>query len=995
MSNGQAMACSPAGTRAARKRSACFTNSPTKRARTQSSASRPQSPQSPTVSTFQKRRENANHWFDQANEHGAGLRNIPFIDSKDSHLTAESMDSALNHHTKRNPDDPPFYLKNNADEASLLAQRSELSMPESSEKIRPTAPTASLLAQMNASNARIDCESDDFRSVIDDLTVQNKKLKMKLQKYERLHCSHLQREKLFEVRFHGLPAQKKRQLEDTLRSFASSIDHDSEQERRTSKSQPSRTLASSLRHQASSSSTSESRPVDSAYASLSGNGTSQVQSNRDRLGPSRKIHVKSFLKDIPETLMPRSSTAMSNKAKSRLVVRRLEQIFTGKGAPSHQQNHMQQQQDVSAAAAEADWSKLEAGGQRVWREGTREAHILPDNADPKVDNFEESTTSVQKLPETPDGLDPVAQGTEINRACSPEQRPTRPLDLDIHRAQVPSDNIEYIRHLGLASPTDGKNLMADGNDGWVYLNLLTSMAQLHTLNVTPEFIRNAVHKVSQRFELSADGTKVRWCGGTDGTRMSSDADDSEELGNCLSSESSLFPSKRGSFVEYSSKDDVDGQGINAPLDAQSGAQRRPVTLANSNNSDRFRYKPLFTHLPPSSQSLNGSVDDSDSLDSMDSVSMTNGDVSNSNVVNERQSRLHGRKRENGPIIFYNRAKFCTDLGGDTDVANEDILYNRFIQQPLGCKLNTDEQDCKPADSQMMDLDASPVQWPTALNMDDLMSSISDCASEHTSMSPMQLEASGLGGIRPTDNFIVNVQTRHGRKPRSAPKLSPFSSPPARSTPRRILHSMPPCALETFKQIPRSNAAEPAGPRISTELVSAVKTSIPPSTLPPPSCVVLPFTSSESDDEATDEDSDTQDSNGLSDNIPRRHSTVPGGRNQPSSMQYREPQPHHALASSADTETKESSYDNEDEDEDEDEDDDEDDDDDSIDLLAHARLQDPEAVRARELEFESDTGSLSVAVTGGKSGEESLDSDEGEDEEEEMSVEGDGEESDGK
>ena len=34
--------------------------------------------------------------------------------------------------------------------------------------------------------------SEDFRSVIDDLTVQNQKLKKKLKKYERIHCSHLQ-----------------------------------------------------------------------------------------------------------------------------------------------------------------------------------------------------------------------------------------------------------------------------------------------------------------------------------------------------------------------------------------------------------------------------------------------------------------------------------------------------------------------------------------------------------------------------------------------------------------------------------------------------------------------------------------------------------------------------------------------------------------------------------------------------------------------------------
>lgn len=65
-----------------------------------------------------------------------------------------------------------------------------------------------------------DSGSSDFRAVIDDLTVQNKKLKRRLKKYEKLHDAHLKDEKLFEVRVHGLSSAKRRELEDILRNFA-------------------------------------------------------------------------------------------------------------------------------------------------------------------------------------------------------------------------------------------------------------------------------------------------------------------------------------------------------------------------------------------------------------------------------------------------------------------------------------------------------------------------------------------------------------------------------------------------------------------------------------------------------------------------------------------------------------------------------------------------------------------------------------------------------
>jgi hypothetical protein len=64
---------------------------------------------------------------------------------------------------------------------------------------------------------------EDFRSVIDDLTIQNKKLKRRLNKYERLHNTHLQSDKLFEIRVHALPPDKKRDLEEIVRNFAAGL----------------------------------------------------------------------------------------------------------------------------------------------------------------------------------------------------------------------------------------------------------------------------------------------------------------------------------------------------------------------------------------------------------------------------------------------------------------------------------------------------------------------------------------------------------------------------------------------------------------------------------------------------------------------------------------------------------------------------------------------------------------------------------------------------
>ena len=872
----------------------------------------------------------AEKWFDETNKDASGMRDVPFLD-----------------------DDPPFYINRqpSSDVGSACAVRCDGSPINLSNLGPSTAPTRSLLARMESSENN----SEDFRSVIDDLTIQNNKLKRKLKKYEKLHCSHLQDEKLFEVRVHSLTAHRKRELEETLRSFASIIDEDS----------PPRPLVqpTGLQHLApadppalhkpSSSSTSNSKPIDSAYASMSGQtGMSQPQM-QDQNKPDvrgytphiKQQKVKSYLHDIPETLMPKHSMAMSDRSKSKIVVKRLEQIFTGKGAASRRHNQSHQQQEVSQSAAQADRTRLKARGRPTTKEGIREARILHDDTHLHVDSMSEANLAAQISRSSNDGEDST-RNTQASRDTSPEQRPTRPLDLDLHRAQVPSDNIDYIRHLGLAAHAD----QTSKDDEWVYLNLLISMAQLHTLNVTPEFIRHAIADVSSQFELSADGTKIRWQGGTEGTRMSSDSEESEGVAKWKSTETSHSASKQGSFADLSEVQEPNSALPNLASESsavpEAGAKRRPVTFGQHNDGGRFHYKPLFFHTAPSEEDEDDSVPPTENSSTdwrENATGLISGLNSGSHGLRETEARLRKKNQGNGPIIFYNKARFCTDLSGDPSGAMiDEDTYQRFTQDPVGVSPATpSEYGDEPTDlsivdrEELMELDLKSSQTTrSALDLEDLKSSISDCASLP---GPMDMEVSGLGGIQPEDNFVIRVQMRHGGiiTTRGSCKSSPFLS--LREQIHRMLHRLPQRNLDVFREenqdIPRSQPPPP----LKTEIISAVKRNLPPSSLPPPSYNFSP--SDYDDDEYEDDRNDINPYENPCFASPRHSGGV-----------VLEPRPTDFFIGTSSEESKESSYTSASSGSDSDS---------SIDLLAHARVLDPDTIAAREREFD-DNGPLPSA-----------------------------------
>lgn len=885
---------------------------------------RPNSMRSDPVGRFK-----AEKWFEDTNKNASGMKHVPF-----------------------NDDDPPFYIHHQPSSSgnSRAADRSAGPTFHDQAHGPSTGPTRSLLAKMDISSSN----SEDFRSVIDDLTVQNQKLKKKLKTYEQLHCSHLQEEKLFEVRIHSLATHRKRELEETLRNFAASVEAEMPDTPAQISPLQSLTPANPLvtQHNPSSSSTSASKQLDSAYASMSGQtGGSHPQPHgqhtEDKTGqaPQAKQQIRSYLHHIPDSLMRKHSMGMSDRSKSKLVVKRLEQIFTGKGAAPRRHKQSHQQQEVSHSAARDDRQEAHGCGtskEGTAREGMREARILPSDAELPVETLSKTNLASHKSHQSSNDGDDSARETNASRDVSPErteQRPTRPLDLDLHRAQVPSDNLEYIRHLGLAFPTKDPHEVPEAN-GWVYLNLLISMAQLHTLNVTPEFIRHAIADVSAKFELSTDGTKIRWRGGTDGTRMSSDSDDSEDVIKARSTEPRLLVSKQGSFADLSeSQNPHSGRPLVAPESSAApeiGAKRRPVPLGQAPDGGKFEYKPLFFHTAPSEEDDDSgrATEESSSSWRRHGTGLHSELNSGSHGIRESEVRLRRQNQGNGPIIFYNKARFCTDLSGDRRGAMIDAdAYHRFTEHPIGCSSpNTCDEEDECTDKSVLDgRNSMEIETgghtPTrsALDLEDLKSCISDCEG---SPRPMDMEASGLGGIQPEDNFVVKVQVRHGDKSNKqiARKLSPFSSP--RGHIRRMLHRLPQRNLDIFreetKEIPRSQPLP-----MEMEIISAIKRNLPPSRLPGPSYKLS--TTDDDDDEEEENETSSGNENGLL--APPRRSVDEFVRSRPADF----------FIGSSSSETKESSYFS---------DVSGSDDDSSIDLLAQARLLDPDLVAAQEREFDS-------------------------------------------
>ena len=628
---------------------------------------------------------------------------------------------------------------------------------------------------------------------------------------------------------HGLPAEKKRELEHLLHTFTRNLNKNP-----TTLPSSSATYGSAVHQQHSGHSYQGQRVpnlktqhTDSGYVSNSASGqTSTHVSAGGRDAPlvsksSRNQSIQNYLHDIPDTLLPRQSIHMSERAKLALVVRRLEQLFTGKQAAPGEHSQPEQQQEVSRSAARAD-----AVDPFLRIEGSREAHMLPQDSKLNLDALQQDPSPPQKG--QPAKLQQASGST--SGTGSPGQRPTRPLDLDIHRAQVAAENVEYLRHLGLSSDT-AKRAETTGEPSFIYLNLLISMAQLHTINVTPAFIRRAIRKMSTKLELSADGNKVRWKGGSEVTTFSTEEERAmdvtssntvevteENTGGSSSKRSKATSSSNNLTSEKPSSADRSGQLTSAASKQQSSTL--PTSIPVTKTGSSFDYQPLFfkgRQYSPQASYLEKTESSNSSKDSSGLVRA----LSN--------SRLTLQNSDEGMITFFSNPFFCSDASADS--APIEKKSTRALQpwRTLGVVPDTStESPLRHSDAcyftpqfAVAPLKPSPSQPTISFSVTELT-----IAGEPETQ-PIELPASGLGGIYPEDNFALDVKV--GRQLQS-PKPTKVRRP----------------LTKTLKRERYSYRT------LRTELLT-----LQPSRLPPPSYIF--FTSSSSSDHNDDSGSDSSSS----------------------------------------------------------------------------------------------------------------------------------------
>ncbi|KAJ3572046.1 hypothetical protein NPX13_g5181 [Xylaria arbuscula] len=633
--------------------------------------------------------------------------------------------------------------------------------------------------------------ADDYRSVIDDLTIENKRLKEELRKFKQMGPNSLRNDKLFEVKVHGLPSKKKRELEATLRDFTTKLERSSTSTSRKRASGKSKEGNSSGSKHASSTSGSNSRPVDSAYASMetgpsSSSNTQPGQTRAARLRSNQNI--QQYLRDIPEGLWPKP-TMLTDHDKKKLVVKRLEHLFTGK--MGHAKDNSPP--SIPPPPALTEDVEMEDTGAKVLpaKQAAREAMIRSKDSRKKTSQkashsstgASASNTRTQSQSQSnadqsnsrdndKDSGSGSGRSANNGKNTSPqgsdeplEQRPTRPRDLDPDRRQVPADNMEYIRHLGIVAPESepyfsARDVSPDA-EGWVYLNLLANLAQLHILNVTPDFIRSAVSEKSTKFQLSPDGRKIRWRGGDEGTRFTSDSGSKSQ-------------------TDRSGDESDDGSNEQNQPKKQKGT-KFGLGVQNSNSSQDFHYKPLFVHRPPSlPRGQSSSTDDSGSSNGQSEAS--NGGMHskwNQSGVSPEQSQQRKRRRD-GAIIYYSGAPFCTDLSGDygevsADTydmtssddqhdqpvqAQEDPVHLHLVHRPYVNRSPSGSSiQIKPLSEPMLYSAAADEAESTPSEADSGIEADFPWSDADQESRLVNLEASGLGGTYPDDHFYVVVSTR--------------------------------------------------------------------------------------------------------------------------------------------------------------------------------------------------------------------------------------------
>ncbi|KAI4206390.1 MAG: hypothetical protein LQ346_001099 [Caloplaca aetnensis] len=702
-------------------------------------------------------RSPTDRWYGPMNEIGADAPPIPFIDGmtnlRNYTCSAETL-----------PEDPPFFLqKPSLDDESIQATQTERLSSRPGLSSQPPPLSHSLLSQLELGEN----DPDTFREIIDDLTVQNKKLRGELKKYQRAHNNSSKSNGLFEVRVRNLPAKKKHELENILQNFASTVQlspHGLVQEPSIlGSSRPTEALVTADGR--SSSSSPYVQTLDSAYASVSTTGGTFKQPS-GRIKNRTRMQADHTSQYASQTLVHRTSREIRSpnldgiveKSRQQMVVTRLEELFV--------------RPNVYRAALEDAQSLSRAPGQSSQGSG---------------------------CPEPPGGKSVM-------------------------------DGLPGLRQSGATSALGGTSPPLQHD--WIYLNLLVNMAQLHVLNVIPEFVRQSIRDYSTRLQLSDDGGKVRWQGSPlravdmDYRSTGLASRDANHSANPESNHTDQLQHRYDLALSAPEQNPSPPAGeIEFPKRAETFSSLAPREVP----ATKLHYKPLFAHEGRRSGSDRSSRDSS--CDSSSPCSETEEDEA------KTRNFIDGSDPSNGALVFFDQDPFFLDTSGDRP--DPDCITHPScsspIKEPLGdprARRISVDSDEKKHDAVFAACSSDEERWRNASPVLRIYKyNQSSTQQSDDEEGPIHLEASGIGGIQLDDNFAISVRGLHAAVPSGANPRSPVR--------HRLRNTIPdePSRTPTQSQ--------------SRHIISTTTTHLPPSPLPPPSYVYPTHSSSSSESDEGD------------------------------------------------------------------------------------------------------------------------------------------------
>ncbi|KPV76899.1 uncharacterized protein RHOBADRAFT_51883 [Rhodotorula graminis WP1] len=374
-----------------------------------------------------------------------------------------------------------------------------------------------------------------FRDIVDDLTLQNQKLKARLKRFESARVpSNLRNERLFEVRFFdGLPKQRRREIEGFLTDYVQTLS----------------TTASSGDLLSSSSRVNVSGDVSNhdnteSTSSLGATLRSLRSSEREALGKEALLAAGSGPSAGADRSATGSGSASGSGGRAQKVSRErnaatIEPLGATSSLPlpdppallRRPTDIFPPERDVLAAPSFSGAEPLSTmgtgSGMRISDPTSKKRKRAPNTSEEapspervprarRTASYDGSTSSRDGTPD-PERLEFVivdmierlfSESLPLDDPDHPHQSIPSPNPLHTEPHPLPaqsSTNTAYLRAMLVADDVQARG-------GWLYLNLVSTMAALHRLNVSLATVRHALRTKSTLVEVSAEGNKIRWKG---------------------------------------------------------------------------------------------------------------------------------------------------------------------------------------------------------------------------------------------------------------------------------------------------------------------------------------------------------------------------------------------------------------------------------------------------------------------------------------------------